>query len=102
MLKLKLKSTGTKANNERSYAKPEPTIVPKEQPEVKEKKIANPAKKVVYIAKSGKCATFDSMNLVALVFGVDSTSVRARLNKPTIRRRKDDWLKGGKIEYIND
>lgn len=73
-----------------------------EQPEVKEKKIVTPAKKVIYIAKNGKRATFDSMKLVALVFGVNLSSVRARLNKPTIRRRKDDWLKGGRLEYINN
>lgn len=111
MIKIKLKPTGVKNTNnnlkedleKRSKVIEEvvnntPSIV---QPEVKEKKTATPAKKVIYVAKNGKRAIFDSINLVALVFGVDSASVRARLNKPTLRRRKDDWLKGGHIEYVD-
>lgn len=72
------------------------------QPEVKEKKIATPAKKLIYTSKGGSKAIFDSINLVALVFGVDPSSVRNMVGRTKVRKRKDDWLKGGSIEYFNN
>lgn len=103
MLKLKFKSTGAKANNERSYAKSETTIVPKEQPEVKEKKVKTPTRKVVYITKRGSKAVFDSIALCAKIFGKDKTTIKYRIEHPKTKSTLDfDWLEGGRLEYIND
>ena len=103
MLKLKFKSTGAKANNEHSYAKSEPTIVPKEQPEVKEKKVKTPPRKVVYITKRGSKAVFDSIALCAKIFGKDRTTIKYRIEHPKVKSTLDfDWLEGGRLEYINN
>lgn len=70
--------------------------------EVKQKKIATPAKKLVYTSKGGKTALFDSIKLAALIFGVDPSSVRNFIGKTRIRKSSNDWLKGGRIDYVCD
>lgn len=108
MIKLKLKSTGNKPietshnNWNEEHFNEISKIYDERHLEVKDKQFRTSGKRVVYTSKGGKRAIFDSINLAALIFGVDASSVRARLNGPTLRRRKDDWLKGGKIEYVND
>ena len=108
MIKLKLKSTEVKpkvyndVGNVTMNSKVVDVSNISRHSEIKDKQFRTPGKRVVYTSKGGKRAIFDSINIAALIFGVDASSVRARLNGPTLRRRKDDWLKGGKIEYIND
>lgn len=112
MIKLKLKPTGVKNTNDnlkedlkkRSKVIEEvvnntPSVV---QPEVKEKKIATQAKKLVYTSKGGMTAIFDSIKLAAMIFGVHPASVKNFIGKTRTRKRADDWLKGGRIDYVCD
>ena len=73
-----------------------------EQPEVKESKVKTPAKKVVYISKSGSKAIFDSINLCAKIFGKDESTIRYKIEHPNSKDRHNSWLKGGKLEYYNN
>lgn len=77
------------------------TETPKEEQKANNK-LKTPAKKIVYTSKGGSKAIFDSINLIALVFGVNSASVRNMIGRIRVRKRKDDWLKGGSIEYFNN
>lgn len=96
MIKLKLKPAGTKLNNEnKSYT-------PKEHPEVKEKKVKTPPRKVVYISKRGSKAVFDSIALCAKIFGKDKNTIKYRIEHPKAKTTLDfDWLEGGHLEYVN-
>lgn len=72
------------------------------QPDIKEKKVKSPAKKVVYISKSGSKAVFDSVHLCAKIFGKDPSTIKYRIEHPKVRASFDfDWLEGGRLEYIN-
>lgn len=102
----KLKPFGLKLKSkERTYSKSEPSIVPEEQPTNKEKKTIPPTKKVVYISKRGSKAIFDSVHLCAQIFGVDESTIRYKINNPVPKKKNTskggDWLKGGRLEYVN-
>lgn len=77
-----------------------PSVV---ESKVKEKKIKSPAKKVVYISKSGSKAIFDSIHLCAKIFGKNPSTIKYRIEHPKVRATTTDfdWLEGGKLEYIN-
>ena len=111
MLKLKLKigtknkpnlgeQLQTRAKVIEETVKNIPSVV---QPEVKEKKIKTPPRKVVYITKRGSKAVFDSIALCAKIFGKDKTTIKYRIEHPKAKAALDfDWLEGGRLEYIND
>lgn len=77
-----------------------------EQPEIKDKKVKTPAKKVVYISKNGSKAIFDSIHLCAKIFNVDICTIKYKIEHPIPKKKAtlkgDDWLKGGCLEYYND
>ena len=114
MLKLKFKPAGTKlkehnvgsvkmmSHNEATHIIDGMTERYDEQPEVKEKKVKIPPRKVVYITKRGSKAVFDSIALCAKIFGKDKTTIKYRIEHPKVRATLDfDWLDGGRLEYIN-
>lgn len=111
MLKIKVKSTGNKVQehnvgNIKNFSHSEATHIIDnliEQPEVKEKKVKTPPRKVVYITKRGSKAVFDSIALCAKIFGKDKTTIKYRIEHPNAKATLDfDWLEGGRLEYIND
>lgn len=73
------------------------------QPEIKDKKIKTPTKKVVYISKRGSKAIFDSIGLCAKIFDKDASTIKYRIEHPNVKSCLDfDWLKGGRLEYLNN
>ena len=91
-MKFKRKSVGNKVEFESI-----------QQPEIKDKKVKTPAKKIVYIGKHGSKAIFDSIHLCAKIFGKDPTTIKYRIEHPNIKYNLDfDWLEGGRLEYLNN
>ena len=110
-MKLKFKSTGKKVQEHnvgaiKMMSHSEATHILDnviEQPEVKDKKIKTPAKKVVYISKRGSKAIFDSIRLCAKIFGKDTSTIKYRIEHPNAKATLDfDWLEGGRLEYLNN
>ena len=107
-MKFKVKSTGTKRvidlgkqlKTRQKVIQEVVSNIP--QPDIKEKKVKSPTKKVVYISKSGSKAVFDSVHLCARIFGKDPSTIKYRIEHPKVRASLDfDWLEGGRLEYIN-
>lgn len=94
-MKFKRKSVGNKVEFESI-----------QQPEIKDKKVKNSAKKVVYISKNGSKAIFDSVHLCAKIFDVDISTIKYKIEHPIPKRKATlkggDWLKGGHLEYLNN
>ena len=118
MFKLKIKSTGVKlkehnvgavkmmSHSEATHVLDGMTKCYEEQPEIKEKKIKTPPRKVIYISKSGSKAIFDSIGLCAKIFRVDESTIRYKIEHPTSKRKATrkggDWLQGGRLEYFKN
>lgn len=114
MFKVKTKRTGVKikehnvgavkvmSHSEATHVLDGMTERYEEQLEVKEKKVKTPSRKVVYIAKHGGKATFDSVGLCAKIFGKDKTTIKYRIEHPNTKITGYDWLDGGHLEYINN
>jgi hypothetical protein len=113
-MKLKFKSTGKKVQEHnvgaiKMFSHSEATHILDnviEQPVNKDKKVKTPAKKVVYISKNGSKAIFDSIHLCAKIFNVDVSTIKYKIEHPIPKRKATlkggDWLKGARLEYLNN